>query len=300
MKSIDNGLNWQTPVLLSTKDSIASQQPNIAYSNNTICCTWTEADDIYCNYSHDNGNTWLSAPMRLCNIPANSIQPSVVGENDIFHLVWMDHNNHSRSVDYDVLYRGTVLYNLTTTRLVDGWNLLGFSADVDNRSWTAYDWAMDIEWPELYVLEIIKLSNNHWESYIHRDGGNPEAGIVNICDFELDNESAYFVHLNMTGTHRDYQYTFDHGYAGFIPHELIHGWNAISIPYSDYDNASDVLASDINLTALYHWNNDWEGYWRDGAGTDFDVQWNHALAPFDDHTNAQGLFLYSEEEFTWN
>ena len=84
-------------------------------------------------------------------------------------------------------------------------------------------------------------------------------------------------------------------YSAPVSHELTRGWNAISMPYSEYDVASDVIAADINFTAIYHYTSlGWEGYWRDGSGVDFDLQYNNGEVPFDPHANAQGLFLYCD------
>jgi hypothetical protein len=103
IRSLDNGANWGTEVMLA--DSFASWYPSVAVSGSNVHVVWPDnrhgdPSEIYYKCSIDNGTSW-GADLRLTNNPSESREPSVAACDSIVHVVWHD----DRDGNWEVYYK---------------------------------------------------------------------------------------------------------------------------------------------------------------------------------------------------
>jgi len=172
------------------------------------------------------------------------------------------------------------------------YNLMALPRDVEAASWTANGWALDLEGDGFTVLEIISY-DGQWHSYIHREGSDPGAGIVNIDDFALANDASYFVGIYSGADPGSWDCELSGQYSAGVQLAINGGWNAISLPWSTLATADDLLGENVNFEAVYHFPGTWEGRWADSSGDLFDLQSNPGESNYAASENGNGLFLLS-------
>lgn len=102
--STDNGATWlASSVRLDTgtaPGAVFSQNAQIAADASGIYVVWEETpvgdSDIYCNYSHDNGTTWLGSALRIDHAAAGvySFAPQIASFNPNYvGVTWYDNRN---------------------------------------------------------------------------------------------------------------------------------------------------------------------------------------------------------------
>lgn len=94
IRSLDNGENWDPPVLLSNTGIILSQHDIAAANDHDVHVVWEDRrdgglDEIYYKVSHDAGANW-EPEIRLTFAALNSSNPSITAINDKIFLVWDD------------------------------------------------------------------------------------------------------------------------------------------------------------------------------------------------------------------
>jgi len=103
LNSSDNGITWNSPVLLSGPNS-ASFAPNIAVYENNIWVTWNDNRDgsheIFFKNTTDGGITWGN-DTRLTEVDGfTSGGPKVALNESIVHVIWTDQGDGNREIYY--------------------------------------------------------------------------------------------------------------------------------------------------------------------------------------------------------
>jgi hypothetical protein len=102
LRSLDDGTNWETEVMVS--GDTASWYPSIAVSGSNVHVVWPDnrngdPSEIYYRCSFDNGTNWGSEA-RLTDNPSESREPSVAVSDSAVHAVWHDNRDGNWEIYY--------------------------------------------------------------------------------------------------------------------------------------------------------------------------------------------------------
>jgi len=147
-RSMDGGLNWSTPIRISTDDNRHSAFPMPDFSgsaSDTLCIAWRDSVstangwDIMMSYTFNGGQTW-SVPGFVYSNSGNQYDPGiVVDKNGIFHIAFHDSPGNYLSVN--------VKYGYSTNHGLS-WNITQFSQpNIRSRLVkSAYDYQNNVVW----------------------------------------------------------------------------------------------------------------------------------------------------------
>jgi hypothetical protein len=112
MASMDNGVSWSAPILLSGDDAFSSDAPTIASWGNDIDVVWSDTKDgypftgareLYYANSTDGGAAW-SSPLRLTTAKNHSSEPAIATDGIYTYVVWSD-NRSTGGATREVYYK---------------------------------------------------------------------------------------------------------------------------------------------------------------------------------------------------
>jgi hypothetical protein len=138
--STDNGVNWQSSdIRLDTGDTAganASYKPQITCSGNNVYAVWEDNrngnDDIYYNYSTDNGANWQSSDIRLDTgdtAGANaSYKPQITCSGSNVYVVWQDYRDSYGDIYFNYSTDNGVNWQSSDIRLDTGDTLGAFDS----------------------------------------------------------------------------------------------------------------------------------------------------------------------------
>ncbi len=107
--SYDDGVSWNGGIALSDIDGEFSWVPIVDVWNQTVYVMWTDrrddypytdAQEIYMNYSFDSGVTWQDENKRLTLALNNSAVNDIVVTEDYIHVVSVDNKTGKREIYY--------------------------------------------------------------------------------------------------------------------------------------------------------------------------------------------------------
>jgi len=299
--SEDGGETWKPEVRL-TNDPNQSRGPRVVAEGETVHVVFgddrTGSYQLYYLNSTDNGNTWGSLTQLTTQ---GGGAKDFCRYNTYLHLVW----ENDRTGDWEVYYkRSPDFTTVVNTNLTLGWNFICLPGDPG--TWTAKDWAEDIESKTNYLVgEVVRWKPSGWYSFVYRDSGdkslvNNGAGINN---FALRKNETYFVRLMNDGVLTDTTWECDlpqYNSANCPDWELNTGWNAVALPYNStgaymLTNSTHVLGNlSSHILTVADWNESTDSWLIDNGGTPFPLRWYGVMLSAD--ANYNGLFVYSDKE----
>ncbi|MGB2957002.1 MAG: sialidase family protein [Anaerolineales bacterium] len=130
--SIDGGVNWQlSDIRLDTGDTAganSSREPQITCLENKVFVVWSDKrngdDDIYFNYSTDNGVTWQPSDIRLDtgdSAGANdSFCPQIACFGNNVYAVWLDYRDYGADIYFNCSNDNGITWQSSDIRLDAG------------------------------------------------------------------------------------------------------------------------------------------------------------------------------------
>jgi hypothetical protein len=251
--STDNGVTWNTPVLLTGPVPLV-QSPDIDVFGNDVSVVWGDKRDggnteVYYKSSQDSGISW-SEDIRLTNDTPESNLPRISLNNDIKHVIWNSDEiyykrypdfppdtsppSHSNEIPYPDSYKDAPGTNV--------------SVHVTDPS------GVNESTIQLYVNgslvsnTLTPITDGYNVSY---ESPGFEPGVVTCRIVADDNLS----------NHLDYTWNFTVLAIYEIP--LCEGWNLVSVPLEQVDTSISEVLKDIegkwdciqvyNATDPDHW-----------------------------------------------
>jgi hypothetical protein len=277
--STDNGITWNSPVLLTGPVSLVNS-PDIDVDGNNVVVVWGDKRDdgsnkeVYFKESIDGGITWSNDTRLTYNLPVSINAPRIATVNDAKHVAWnSDQIYYKRSPDFPPDTSPPSHSNETpppeSYKDAPGTNVSVHVTDPSGVNETTIQLYIN---GSLVSHTLTPITNGYNVSYIS-PGFSP--GIVTcriVADDNCGNQLDYTWNFTVLATYNS---------------QLHEGWNLISVPFAQVDTSIKEVLRDIDgkWDFIEYYDSE-SGEWKSYA-----TFWPEILNEFQEINNTMAIWI---------